>query len=155
MNTLPSYSEHDAWRIETSNKNIFFCFYFRVKIIMAQYKINLSKCKPFLCKSLYLTLKDVLLIPFSTYHFDIIRYYIDEKLIILSRLYFDYRYMLTDFRIHKEKPVFLFTLLTKPYGKQWKCEFCFLEYIMNTWETRLPTWSQTTNGILILTRCVI
>ena len=39
----PSYSEHDAWRIETFDKNFLFCFYFRIEIIMAQYKINLSK----------------------------------------------------------------------------------------------------------------
>ena len=41
---LPSYSEHDAWRIETSDKNFLFCFYFHNEIIMTQSKINLYIC---------------------------------------------------------------------------------------------------------------
>ena len=30
---LPSYSEHDAWRIETFDKNFLFCFYFYIEIL--------------------------------------------------------------------------------------------------------------------------
>ena len=33
---LPSYSEHDAWRIETFDKSFLFCFYYYIETFMAQ-----------------------------------------------------------------------------------------------------------------------